>query len=79
MAVALEADMDLHTGERTVGELTWAHNTLGKRPTPKNELCGNENGKCTGKQPVLLGHSIYPNARLISKRTLFDTERTAGP
>ena len=64
---------------KTVGKLTWAHHSLDNRPDPKNLLGGNDNGKYTDDQLVLPGHGIYPNARPISKRTRFDTERMTGP
>ena len=76
---ALEADMGPYTDRKAVWELTRARRILGNIPDPKNILRGNDNGKCTDDQLVLLGHSIYSNVRPISKRTRFDTERMTGP
>ena len=75
--VGLEANMGPHTNDKNSWGLTWARRIFGNEPDRKNMLRGHENEECTDDQLVLLGHGIYPNAYLISKRTNFDMEKVA--
>jgi hypothetical protein len=73
------ADMDPHTSEKTIGELTWRPRHRDNNRRSKTKRRGNDNGKHTRDPPVPLSHGIYPNAYRISTRTRFESERMAGP
>jgi hypothetical protein len=76
---ALETNMDPHTNENKVGELTWARRGANNNTDTKTNLRSHENAKRTGNQLVPSGHGIYPKAQLTSMWIRFDQERTSGP
>jgi hypothetical protein len=71
--------MSLHTGEQTTEELTWIPRSPNGEIDTETELRGNDNGKCTAKQPVPPGHGIYPKMHLISTWIRLDPERMTRP
>jgi hypothetical protein len=58
--------MSPHTDEQTAEKLTWVPRSPDGKVDSETELRGSDYGKCSAKQLVPSGHSIYPKTHLIS-------------